>query len=334
MLNQEINVRLDTVRNLIPLFTLTFLLFAAPTAFTEETSSSFDGLRAWVLRELAEAQDSLQKKDFSAGVKVLDDLLKADAAENSAQRLNSYERANIYNMRAYASYATGDYAQAMKDYEAVVAQKNIPSSMRTNTLFTIVQLNFSVKDFAKGMDYLDLWFDLVEEPNAGAYALSSQGNYQLRRYELAIRDINTAIKMRREMGTAPSKGWYRLAEWLYEHTGELEAAEKVRTEMLTMYPETGEGILPRGNDCPNPIVKVAPVWPKNARDIEGECTVSYSVSDSGRIYDVKVVTCQPEGYFEEVSIRATQKFEYAPKDLQNDKCNFRELTNTFTFKRN
>lgn len=83
-----------------------------------------------------------------------------------------------------------------------------------------------------------------------------------------------------------------------------------------------------------PIVKVAPQYPRRAlsRGIEGYCTVQYTVTKSGSVRNVVVVDAQPEGVFEDASIRAAQKFKYKPRVIDGEPVDVPGVRNKFTYK--
>lgn len=82
-----------------------------------------------------------------------------------------------------------------------------------------------------------------------------------------------------------------------------------------------------------PIVKVAPMYPRraNSRGVEGYCTVEYTVTKNGSIKDPVAVDCQPQGYFENVSIKAALKFKYKPRVIDGEPIDVVGVQNRFTF---
>ena len=64
----------------------------------------------------------------------------------------------------------------------------------------------------------------------------------------------------------------------------------------------------------NPIVRVAPVYPRRAqtRGITGFCIVDFTVTEGGTVTDVQPIDCEPSGVFERASVKAAEKFRYSP----------------------
>jgi len=130
---------------------------------TRETRRT-PALRNKVYEKLAEAQAAAEAKDMNTAAKVLDQMIR----ESGSKALNSYELANVHNLYAFIHYSREDYGSALKSYEKVVAQADIPLAMEVNTRFTIAQLYFVQEQWQKGIDALLRWFNMTETPNANA----------------------------------------------------------------------------------------------------------------------------------------------------------------------
>ena len=82
-----------------------------------------------------------------------------------------------------------------------------------------------------------------------------------------------------------------------------------------------------------PIVKVAPIYPNraNTRGVEGYCIVEYTVTTAGSIRDPKPIDCQPAGYFEKASVKASLKFKYKPRVVDGEPIEVAGVQNKFTY---
>jgi len=190
-------------------------------------------LRNKVYERLAEAQGLAEAKDYAGAAVILNDMI----AEDGKRALNSYELANVYNLFAFLSYATEDYAQSLRYYEQVIAQPDIPLAMEINTRFTIAQLYFVQEKWQQGIDALLVWFDLSEKPNAGAYVLLAQGYYQVKNFDLALKNVETAIDMHEGEGKLPKEQWYNLARFLYFDKEDFDSALDVLNTLIIYYPK-------------------------------------------------------------------------------------------------
>ena len=190
-------------------------------------------LRNKVYEKLAEAQAAAEAKDFNPAAKVLDGMI----ASGGKKALNSYELANVYNLYAFIYYSREDYANALKSYEKVVAQPDIPIAMEVNTKFTIAQLYFVQEQWQKGINALLEWFKVSDNPNANAYVLLAQGYYQTKDYNKALLNVEKAIKMYKDKDKLPKEQWYNLARFLYFEKNDVNKTVDVLEELLKYYPK-------------------------------------------------------------------------------------------------
>ena len=190
-------------------------------------------LRNKVYEKLAEAQTLAEAKDYAGAAVILNDMI----AEDGKRALNSYELANVYNLFAFLAYATEDYPQSLRYYEQVIAKPDIPLAMEINTRFTIAQLYFVQEKWQQGIDAMLVWFDLNEKPNAGAYVLLAQGYYQVKKYDLALENVETAISMHEGEGKLPKEQWYNLARFLYFDKEDFDSALDVLNTLIIYYPK-------------------------------------------------------------------------------------------------
>lgn len=190
-------------------------------------------LRNKVYEKLAEAQVAAEAKDWTTAKKVLDDMLD----DSGKRALNSYELANVYNLYAFIYYSAEDYKNALKAYENVVSQPDIPLAMEINTRYTIAQLYFVQEDWKKGVDALLVWFKATEAPPANAYVLLAQGYYQMKDYDKALFNVEKAISMYKEKGKVPKEQWYNLARFLYFDKNDVNSTVTILEEMLQYFPK-------------------------------------------------------------------------------------------------
>lgn len=190
-------------------------------------------LRNKVYEKLAEAQTFAEAKQYSEAEAILNEMISTEGK----RALNSYELANVYNLFAFLRYSTEDYKGALDNYRKVVAQPDIPLAMEINTKKTIAQLFFVQEQWQQGVNALLEWFELSEKPDAGSYVLLSQGYYQLKDYDKALKNVVTAIDMYEAAGKLPKEQWYNLARFLYFDKGDTDNALATLTVLLKYYPK-------------------------------------------------------------------------------------------------
>ena len=93
------------------------------------------------------------------------------------------------------------------------------------------------------------------------------------------------------------------------------------------------GVLGTGDGEYLPIVKVAPAYPVKAavEGTEGDCTVEFTVTNTGATKDVKTVSNQCPKVFAKPSIAAAKKFKYKPRIVNGEAIEVPNVRNRFEY---
>ncbi|MFT5888787.1 MAG: tetratricopeptide (TPR) repeat protein [Zhongshania sp.] len=192
-------------------------------------------IRAKVYEKLNEAQMAADEKKYTQAIGLLNDLRDKEGRGS----LNSYELANLYNMYAFIYFTQEKYELALDAYRNVVKQPDIPEAMELNTKYTIAQLYFVKEDYRNGVKTLQEWFktkkEMQEDPGAGAYALLSQGYYQLKDLNRSLQYIEIAIEDYTSRGKVPKEQWWGLQRYLYYEKNDIKRVTAILEETLKHY---------------------------------------------------------------------------------------------------
>ena len=192
-------------------------------------------IRAKIYEKLNEAQMAADEKKYTQAINLLNDLRDKEGRNS----LNSYELANLYNMYAFIYFTQEKYELALDAYRNVVKQPDIPEAMELNTKYTIAQLYFVKEDYRNGVKTLQEWFkakkEMQEDPGAGAYALLSQGYYQLKDLNSALKYIEVAIDDYTSRGKVPKEQWWGLQRYLYYEKNDIKRVTAILEETLKHY---------------------------------------------------------------------------------------------------
>lgn len=84
---------------------------------------------------------------------------------------------------------------------------------------------------------------------------------------------------------------------------------------IDMNLDSGLGGMNTGDGEYLPIIKVAPMYPRNAaqRGIEGFVVLEFTVTELGTVVDPVVINAEPPGIFNRAAMDAVKKFKYKPK---------------------
>lgn len=130
--------------------------------------------------------------------------------------LNGNELGQMYNMAGFLAYSTGDTWQAILEYEQVVAQGDaVPQGLRSTTLFTLAQLNFSVEEFDSALKHIAQWMNEADSPGPTPLIFMAQTYYQLNDYPAAIERLEAGLEEAKHRNHEIKENWWALLAYLY-----------------------------------------------------------------------------------------------------------------------
>ncbi len=177
---------------------------AAPARETRKTPAMSER----VYSQLTEAQACAEIDDIECAQEKL-----ADVREMN--NLNSYEIAQMWTFYAFLYFGQDNYREAIRAYEMVLEQPDLPLGMETNTMYTLTQLYFDQEQFQPALDMLDRWFVVAENPSPDPYILRASIYYQLQQYRDGIEPVLQAIEVAQIQGKELQENWYRLLNVFY-----------------------------------------------------------------------------------------------------------------------
>jgi tetratricopeptide (TPR) repeat protein len=149
------------------------------------------------------------------------------------RRLNPYERALIYRLKAYVAYAAGDYEATIENFEKVLAEEVLAVEADNRIRFNIAQLHASLQRWHEVIAALQRWFRYVEDPNPLAYYLLGISHYQLGEVDLAIASTEKAV----DLSPEPAEGWLQLLAALYIQKEDYQSASPLLEELVMRFPK-------------------------------------------------------------------------------------------------
>ncbi len=163
-----------------------------------------------VYKRLAEAQEAIDIKDYDLALELLTEMI------NRSRRYNGNEIGQVRNMMGYAWFLKENYANAIKEYELVVAQgEDIPEGLETTTLYTLAQLSFVEEKYQDSLRYMEIWMSKAQNPDANARQFVATVYYQMKDYDNSIKNMELAIQIARERNTTIKENWWQLLNFLY-----------------------------------------------------------------------------------------------------------------------
>ena len=184
-----------------------------------------------VYEALMEIQELVEADDFGTAQSKIADL------QGGKKKLSPYESAQIWNLSGYAYYLQERYPDAIRSYEKVLQQPELPEALQQSTLKTLAQLHFTVENYKLALETIERLMAIVTEPAADVYMLLGQAHFQMANYEKAIPPIKTAIDMFREQGKTPRENWLLLLRVCYWELKDFPNMLLVLEELIQEYPK-------------------------------------------------------------------------------------------------
>ena len=187
-------------------------------------------MRERVYTRLAEAQECAELDDIECAQERLAEVREMDD-------LNSYETAQMWNFFAFIYFGQDNYREAIRAYEMVIQQPDLPLGMETTTKFTLTQLYFQQEQYQESLDMLEQWFLIAENPGPEPYVLRAQIFYQLERFQEGIEPILTALEVAEVQGKELRENWYRLLNVFYYELEDYPNVIQVLRTMIESWPK-------------------------------------------------------------------------------------------------
>jgi len=214
---------------------VTLILIAAATPGmaqegAEQETRKTPAMREKVYSKLAEAQACAEAKDPQCARRLLDQV-------RAMTDLNSYEMAQMWNFYAFIYFELDNMPEAIRAYENVLKQPDLPLGLETSTVFTLAQLYATEDQYQKSINMLNRWFKTAVNPSPDAYILLAQNYYQLEQYQRGIEPAEKAISLARSQGKSVRENWYMLLNVLYYQLENYRKVREVLEILATSWPK-------------------------------------------------------------------------------------------------
>jgi hypothetical protein len=183
-----------------------------------------------VYQRLADAQECAEAEDMECAMETLERVRNMNG-------LNSYEIAQMWNFYAFIYFGQDNYPEALRSYEMVLAQEDLPLGMETATRYTLTQLYFQEERYQESVDMLDKWFLIAVNPGPESYVLKAQIYYQMEEYLAGIPPIQMALDVATQQGMELKENWYRLLNVFYYELEDYPNVIQVLRTIIQSWPK-------------------------------------------------------------------------------------------------
>jgi tetratricopeptide (TPR) repeat protein len=225
-----------TSKLIIAILSGTLLLGVSSSAFAQRTkdeerkTKETVAMSQQVYESLTEIQELMEAKDYATAQRLMEEL-------RAQKGLSPYELAQIWNISGYSYYLQERYQDAIRSYDQVMSQPELPEALVLSTLKTKAQLQFTLEDYEGALATVRSLMTKISEPSADILMLEGQALFQLARYEEALVPIKTAIEMYRDQGQTPKENWLLLLRVIYFEQKDYESMIDVVKELIVHYPK-------------------------------------------------------------------------------------------------
>jgi tetratricopeptide (TPR) repeat protein len=171
------------------------VLLDQPAAAADEKQSA----RAQIGQPVKEAEQFLKQKKFK---EALEKLQAADAVPDKTP----YERYVIEGTRAAVLLNSGNYADATKALEAVLATGILAPQDALQRIQALVQLNYQLKNYAQAVDYANRYYR-DGGGDESIRLLQAQAYYLLNDFASAAKTIRVVIDAEEKKGKRPDENF-------------------------------------------------------------------------------------------------------------------------------
>jgi tetratricopeptide (TPR) repeat protein len=186
-------------------------------------------VREHILNQLQQAQKLIDDGNYAQSFELLNTL--------AAGKLSQYELSQVYQLTAFQYYRSEQYRKAITYYQKMLSLQKLPDFTRSETLYSLVQLFFTLQDYVSANENLALWFKANPDPAVDAYELQGQIFYQLKQYPAAIKSLLHALEKNRAQNKPPRQSWLQMLQAMYYDLGDIEHSIQAARELIHYYPK-------------------------------------------------------------------------------------------------
>lgn len=185
-------------------------------------------------KQIQKAQEAMDLKAYDEAKEILIDLLER-------KRINDYERAVAWQLRAMIAYEEDDTDGTIRAYERILNfAESIPEALELNIIYGLAQLYYTEENFDKALEYVDRWEGRVDPTLVSVSHLQFISNlhYVRNNFEGALEYIYRAIDVAKSLDTVEVKeSWYGLALSAHWELSQFEDVRDVLEILLINWPK-------------------------------------------------------------------------------------------------
>ena len=180
----------------------------------------------WAFSRLNKAQEALADEKYDAAVEELKDLKRN-------KRLNSHERAMMWQIYGYLEAARGNHKESAAAFEECLAQDGLTDRQEQSIINNLAQIYLMLGDYAEAIGYFEKWFDVTESPNAEAHHMFALALTHSEQTDRAVAHAEAAI----DKSSRPNEGRLQLLSAIYFRQDRIKDLVPILRQLVTHFPK-------------------------------------------------------------------------------------------------
>lgn len=206
-----------------------FILCLAAPAWSdggEEVGRKVEPVQPWAYKRIERAHDDLRDEKF-------DYVLETLAEMQANTKLNSHERALMWQTYGYAYIGKEDYENAAAALARCLEARGLPLQAEAHTRYNLAQILVMLERHEQAVAEFEEWFRQAVNPSPTAYYMAAMAYMQNGQRRRAIEMVDQAIAG----ASAPKESWLQLKNAMLVEERDFEAAEAVLSELIERFPK-------------------------------------------------------------------------------------------------
>ncbi len=180
----------------------------------------------WAFKRIERMHGDLRDEKFDYVIETLDEMKRN-------YKLNSHERALMWQGYGYAYIGMEDYEKAAHALSECIATGGLPEATELHTRYNLAQILVMLERPEPAIAEFEKWFPHARNPSPAAYYMAAMAYMQDGQRRKTIEYVDMAI----EKATAPKESWLQLKNAMLVEEKDFEAAEAVLGELIERFPK-------------------------------------------------------------------------------------------------
>lgn len=152
------------------------------------------------------------------------------------RKINSYEKAQVWNTLAFAYYTLDDTPNTLKAYENVLKEE-ITEALEQSALRALFQLYYAQEEYQKSIDYMGRWETLKGKKDVAITFIKATAYYQLDNFEKSLENALLVEQLATTEEKTVKENWLYLQVVVYNELKDFDNVIKVLEKLIVAYPK-------------------------------------------------------------------------------------------------